>query len=180
LLNNFNNKFSQQAIESVCLARTDLWMVKNFFEPAVLEDILNRLESETDWHLENGQEHLPRKVLRWTVGSLLWDIRGYLNTLDFSKFGLKFLNVSIWKDSAGFKILEHVDNDRVKAAMQIYLNDLPQNLGTWFEEVEVPFIKNTGYIMKNTNRPRHGMKATVPDATTRYSLYARFNLIDLQ
>ena len=64
--------------------------------------------------------------------------------------------------------------------MQIYLNDIPQNLGTWFEEVEVPFVKNTGYIMKNTNSPRHGMKATVPDATTRYSLYARFDLINPQ
>jgi len=180
LLNNFNNKFSQQAIDSVCLASTDLWMVKNFFETAVLEDILNRLDSETDWHQEQQQEHLPRKVLWWTPGSLLDDIRSHLNTLDFSEFGLKLSNVSIWKDSAGFMISEHVDNDGVKAAMQIYLNDLPQNLGTWFEEVEVPFIKNAGYIMKNTNKPRHGMKAMVPEHTTRYSLYARFDLIDSQ
>jgi len=180
LLNNFNNKFSQQAIDSACLARTDLWMVKNFFEPAVLDDILNRLDSETDWQQEQQQEHLPRNLLLRSPGSLLDDIRSYLNTLDFSEFGLKFSNVSIWKDFPGFMIPEHVDNDSIKGAMQIYLNDLPQNLGTWFEEVEVPFIKNAGYIMKNTNKPRHGMKATVPDATIRYSLYARFALIDSQ
>jgi hypothetical protein len=180
LLNNFNNKFSQQAIDSACLARTDLWMIKNFFESAVLEDILNRLESETDWQEQPYQEHLPRQVLPRNPGGLINSVWHILNDLDFSELGLKFTNVTIWKDSAGFTISEHIDNDSIKGAMQIYLNDLPQNLGTWFGEVEVPFIKNAGYIMKNTNKPRHGMKATVPDAAIRYSLYARFALIDSQ
>jgi hypothetical protein len=103
-----------------------------------------------------------------------------LNDLDFSKFGLKFKYVTIWKDSAGYMIPSHKDNDRVKGSMQIYLNDIPQNLGTWFEDIEIPFIKNTGYIMKNTHKPEHGMKAMVPADLVRYSLYVWFDIIEFK
>ena len=170
--NNFKNRCSQQAIDSARLVKTDVWAVKNFFEPAVLEDILTQIEIETEWSEQPMQENYPRKALYSTTSGLIDNIQGILDDLDFSKFGLRFAFVAIWKDSAGYTIPPHVDNDGVKGAMQIYLNDIPQNLGTWFEEIEMPFIKNTGYIMNNTTRPKHGMKEIVPDHMTRYSLYA--------
>jgi len=155
-------------------------MVKNFFDTELLQDILNQIEVQTDWQMQELQEHLPRSTLYRIPNGLVDNIWSMLNDLDFSKLGLKFKHVTIWRDSAGYIIPEHEDNDQVNGAMQIYLNDIPQNLGTWFEEIEVPFIKNTGYIMKNTNKLRHGMKRAVPAHTTRYSLYAWFDLIDSQ
>ena len=178
MLNNLKNRCSQQAIDSARLVKTDVWTVKNFFEPALLEDILTRVETETDWHKQQLQENYPRRALSSTPNGLVDNIRCMLNDLDFSRFGLTFSFVTIWKDSAGYTIAQHTDNSRVKGAMQIYLNDIPQNLGTWFEEIEMPFIKNTGYIMNNTTKPKHGMKNMVPVDTTRYSLYAWFDLIE--
>jgi len=178
LLKNFNSKSSQESIDSAYPIRNDLWMVKNFFDPELLQDILNQIEIQTEWRIQEMQELLPRRTLHRTPDGLIDNIWSMLNDLDFSKLGLKFKHVTIWKDSAGYIIPEHEDNDQVKAAMQIYLNDIPQHLGTWFEEIEVPFIKNTGYIMKNTNKPRHGMRKVVPAHTTRYSLYAWFDLIE--
>jgi hypothetical protein len=105
---------------------------------------------------------------------LLDQVWNLLDQLDYSRFGFKFLNVSIWKDLPGYCIADHVDNVRVQAAMQIYLNDLPTSLGTWFEETEIPYVQNSGYIMNNQHQPRHGMKNPVPDGVVRYSLYARF------
>jgi len=178
LLKNFNSKSSQESIDSAYPIRKDLWMVKNFFDPELLQDILNQIEIQTEWQIQEMQEHLPRRTLHQTPDGLIDNIWSMLNNVDFSELGLKFKHVTIWKDSAGYIIPEHEDNDQVKAAMQIYLNDIPQNLGTWFEEIEVPFIKNTGYIMKNTNKLRHGMRRVVPEHTTRYSLYAWFDLIE--
>ena len=175
--NNLKNRYSQQAIDSACPVKTDVWAVKNFFEPAVLEDILTQLDIETDWCEQELQEHLPRHTLFHTPNGLIDNIWCMLNDLDFSKFGFKFKWATIWKDSTGYMIPEHEDNDRVNGSMQIYLNDIPQNLGTWFEEIEVPFIKNTGYIMTNAHKPKHGMKKAVPAHTTRYSLYAGFDIV---
>jgi hypothetical protein len=176
LLKNFKNRYSQQAIDSACLVKTDVWAVKNFFETAVLEDILTQIEIETEWCEQLMQENYPRRALYESNG-LIDNIWCILNDLDFSRFGLRFMSAAIWKDSAGYTITQHTDNDGVKGAMQIYLNDIPQNLGTWFEEIEMPFIKNTGYIMNNTTKPKHGMKEIVPDHMTRYSLYAWFDIV---
>jgi hypothetical protein len=59
--------------------------------------------------------------------------------------------------------------------MQIYLSNGPKELGTWFEDIEIPFVQNTGYIMTNRNKLKHGMKVPVPSGFTRYSLYALFD-----
>ena len=176
MLNILKNRYSQQAIDSACLVKSDVWAVKNFFEPAVLEHILTQIEIETDWREQQMQENYPRRAL-YKPNVLIDNIWCVLNDLDFSKFGLRFRSAAIWKDSAGYTITQHEDNDGVKAGMQIYLNDIPQNLGTWFEEIEMPFIKNTGYIMNNTTKPKHGMKEIVPDHVTRYSLYAWFDIV---
>lgn len=86
--------------------------------------------------------------------------------------------MTVWKDSAGYTISNHADNDRVAAAMQIYLSPTYFELGTWFNDTEeIPFIQNTGYLMHNRNKPIHGMKNAVPVGYTRFSLYVLFDEI---
>lgn len=167
----------QQSINDALLIKPDLWAVKDIFDPVLLEHILDRVELEPDWTKVEKQERLPREALPWKTNGLLDSIWEMVNELDFSNYGFKFRTVTIWKDSAGYMIPPHVDNDRVVGSMQIYLNNVPSNLGTWFEDIEIPFVKNTGYIMNNKNKPLHGMKQPVPNNVTRYSLYAWLDLI---
>jgi hypothetical protein len=166
---------NQHAIDNATMLRPDLYIIKNLFDSDVLNDLLAQLELETQWEHQFLQERLPRRTLRWVDDGLLDKVWCMLNDLDFSRFNFKFANVSIWKDLPGYCIKPHVDNDRVKAAMQIYLSDLPREFGTWFEEIEIPYVQNSGYIMNNQYQPWHGMKTPVPDGIVRYSLYARFN-----
>jgi hypothetical protein len=177
LSSEFKNKILQQSIDNAVLVKPDLWTVRNVFDSATLDNILARVELETEWILVEKQENLPRVCLPWNSDGLISEIRSMTNELDLSKYGLKFKTATVWKDSAGYKIGPHRDNERVEGAMQIYLNNAPENLGTWFEDTEIPFVKNTGYIMKNKNKTLHGMKHDVPSGTTRYSLYALFDLI---
>lgn len=174
--NEFNIKTSQQAIDNATLLTQDLWAVTNVFEAHTLENILVRVENETAWLKAKFQDHLPRRSLSMD-SDLYKDIRETVKELNFSKFGFTYHSLALWKDSAGYKIDEHSDNEEVIGAMQIYLNDAPCTLGTWFGETEIPFVKNTGYIMDNKNRPEHSMKDIVPDNITRYSMYIYLKLI---
>ena len=167
----------QSAIDSAVMLRPDVYSIKNLFEPETLTVLLNKLDLEHNWQLQESQEFFPRQTLPWLTDGILDEVWCMLNALDFSRFKFKFLNVSIWKDLPGYCINPHIDNTRVKAAMQIYLNDLPKELGTWFEETEISYVQNSGYIMNNQYQPVHGMKHPVPPGLVRYSLYARFDYV---
>lgn len=166
---------NQNAIDTAEMLRPDLYKIKNLFDQAVLNDLLTQLDQETQWELQTLQEKLPRRTLSWVNDGTVDRIWCMLNALDFSRFNFKFANVSIWKDLPGYCIGNHVDNPGVEAAMQIYLSDLPKELGTWFDDIEIPYVQNSGYVMNNQHQPVHGMRHAVPPGHVRYSLYARFN-----
>lgn len=165
---------NQAALDQAHELCTDLYHIQNIFDQHELNEILSSIESQTDWQHLDLQEHTPRRSLAWKDDGLLDYVWGLINQLDFSRFGLRFVTVSLWKDQHPYFIAEHTDNDRVRAAMQIYLNDGPRNLGTWFGDIEIPYISNTGYIMDNRGALPHGMKTVVPPGFTRYSIYALF------
>ena len=167
----------QQSLDNSTVIKPDLWAVKDIFTNEELKSLLNKIELETNWRTAELQEKESRRVLQWADNGLLNHVWTMINQLDFSNFGFKFKNVTIWKDVAPYCISDHVDNDRVMGAMQIYLNSGPENLGTWFQDSYIPFVANTGYIMNNKNKLVHGMKNAVPDNFVRYSLYALFNTV---
>ena len=113
---------NQHALDSATLLKSDLYHIKNIFSESELEYVLTSLPTQTKWQILDLQETQPRRSLQWESDGLVdytWEL---INHLDFSKFGLKFTNVSIWRDQHPYCIRNHVDNDRVKAAMQIYLS----------------------------------------------------------
>ena len=176
MLKEYKNNVRQKAVDDALLIDTNLWTIKNLFDNEILEEIILRLTLEKSWNAVEMQEHLNRKCLPWNENGLVDDIWCMIDTLDFSKFGFKLKSLTVWKDGKGYFIEDHIDNERVIGAMQIYLNDAPKELGTWFSKNEIPFVKNTGYIMNNKNKPSHGMKVMVPPNTTRYSSYVYFDL----
>lgn len=168
---------NQSSLDNAVLLRPDVWAVDNLFDQTELISILHDISTEQDWQLVELQEHMPRQSIVWTDNGVLDRLWSMLNELDFGKFGIKFKNVTVWKDVAPYCIADHVDNDRVVAAMQIYLNEGPMDIGTWFEDCQVPFVGNSGYIMHNRNKLMHGMKTPVPDGFVRYSMYALFDAV---
>ena len=168
---------NQLAIDNAVMLRPDLYSIKNLFDPIELAELVKTIDKQTQWQAQELQETLPRLTLPWVTDGLVDQVWSMLDQLDYSRFGFKFINVSIWKDLPGYCIADHVDNIIVQAAMQIYLNDLPSSLGTWFEETEILCVQNSGYIMNNQHQSRHGMKKPVPDGCVRYSLYTRFSRV---
>lgn len=102
------------------------------------------------------------------------------------KFGLNDLgtpNSSMWKDSCGFFLWPHCDQEVLHVTMQIYLdNDCNEKCGTTFLKPELdsehgeellttPYKKGHGYILFNTCKEMHGMMTKVSQNETRSSLY---------
>lgn len=168
---------NQHALDLATLLKSDLYHIKNIFSESELEYILTSLPTQTNWQLVDLHETQPRYTLQWTTDGLVDYTWCLINLLDFSNFGLKFTHVSIWRDQHPYCIRNHVDNDQVKAAMQIYLSTGMPDSGTWFDTTEIPFELNTGYIMNNRNKLPHKMKHPVPLNQTRYSVYAQFDYV---
>lgn len=165
----------QQSLAAATQIRSDLWSIKEILFEDELNYLLSALKNETEWTKIDKQDTLNREQVVWKPDGICDWLWCKLSKLDFSRFGLKFHNVMIWKDQTGYKINNHFDNDRVKAAMQIYLSEDCADLGTWFENsVEIAFKQNTGYLMDNRNKLIHGMKKPVPDNYSRLSFYALF------
>jgi hypothetical protein len=167
---------NQSALDHAIQLHPDLWQIKNLLCQDELEELISRVSVETQWQKLDLQENLNRETVPWNTDGVLDWLWCRLNNLDFSKFGLTFRTVVLWRDTEGYTISGHVDNERVTAAMQIYLSPTTIDLGTWFlDEIEIPFVQNTGYLMHNRNRIHHGMKNTVPAGYTRLSFYALFD-----
>jgi len=167
---------NQYSLDTAQQLHSDLWLIQNLLIDDELKEILDRVLHETQWEEVDLQKHRNRKHVIWQTDGLCDWLFCKLAELDFSRFGLLLRNVTIWKDTVGYTIGEHIDNNRVVAGMQIYLSDSYPDLGTWFANtIEVPFVQNTGYLMHNRNQLEHGMKNWVPQGYSRISFYALFD-----
>lgn len=161
--------------EAVCVT-SDLWQIKDLLSTDELSYLTAEIISTDTWIAQELQTNMPRQTIPWIDDGIVDWLWCKLSELDFSRFNIKLRNISIWKDSYGYKISPHIDNSRVVAAMQIYLSENYNGLGTWFaDDLEIPFVKNTGYLMHNRNFPVHFMKNSVPKDYFRLSFYARFD-----
>ncbi len=167
---------NQQSLDNATKLHDDLWSIGNLLSPEEFQELLFKIQQENSWEKVNLQEYKNREQVTWKTDGVCDWLFCKISELDFSRFDLSFRTVMIWRDRAGYTIANHYDNDRVTAAMQIYLSASHPGLGTWFlDTIEIPFVQNTGYIMHNRNRLTHGMKTVVPDGYTRLSLYALFD-----
>jgi len=167
---------NQSSLDNAHQLHSDLWSIQNLLSDNEIKEILNGVSQETLWGEVDLQQHLNRKQCIWQTEGLCDWIFCKLAELDFSRFDLLLRNVTIWRDTAGYTIKNHTDNNRVVAAMQIYISDSCPELGTWFTNtIEIPFVQNTGYLMHNRNQLEHGMKNLVPLGYSRISFYVLFD-----
>ena len=146
--------------------------VENFL-PDELVDQLVEFSQRPDvpWELQEMQEHLPRKKISWQLDSPIETTHNYFKSLPLFKH-LSFMGATLWKDDVNFYMTEHVDNDRVKIAIQIYL-DNRNSPGTQFGERLVKYGRNRGYIMYNDSTMLHKVPKQIPHEG-RLSIYALY------
>lgn len=156
-----------------------VWSIKDLLTPDEINNLLTSINDQTEWQDVDLQVGSARKQIPWQPDGIVDWLWSKFNALDFSRFAVRFRTVMIWRDTAGYTINTHTDNNRVHAAMQIYISASHQNLGTWFDpDIEIPFVQNTGYFMHNRDRPAHGMRNSVPVGYDRVSCYALFDDIE--
>jgi len=159
------------------------WTIDNVLPPNILNTINYFLDSNDKWENVDLQESWPRRAVHWdqpdaspykqmhfAFQQLTPVIRGVFNE------HVEFQHSNMWEDSPEYTIDPHVDNDAINYAVQIYLNDANPDCGTCMYRdgeviYQVPFKKNTGYILKNGVNSWHGM--TKP-GNVRRSLYVNY------
>ena len=124
------------------------------------------------WETQEMQEQLPRRKISWLIDSPIESAHNYFNLLPMFAH-LNFMGVSLWKDDTNFWMNPHVDNDRVKVAIQVYL-DNRQSPGTQFSDRLIEYGRNRGYIMYNTPDMLHSVPKQIPHEG-RLSIYALYD-----
>lgn len=159
------------------------WTIDNVLPSNILNTINSFLDINDKWENVDLQESWPRRAVHWdqpdaspykqmhfAFQQLTPVIRGVFNE------HVEFQHSNMWEDSPEYTIDPHVDNDAINYALQIYLNDADPDCGTCMYRdgeviYQVPFKKNTGYILKNGVNSWHGM--TKP-GNVRRSLYVNY------
>jgi len=89
---------------------------------------------------------------------------------------LQFSSADLWIDNAGYKLEPHIDDDRIKLSVQIYLSDNNKGTSLYDKEGNVrytfPFKYNYGYALYNGPHSDHGVEEVKDDGRT--SLYVRY------
>lgn len=129
------------------------------------------------------QEDLPRMRLDYN-DELMKRIKvffmntGITRALE-TKFNteLKFQSVDIWIDAENYALSPHLDDGRIKLALQIYLGD--ENIGTslYANDRNIKTFEyrfNSGYALLSNDKSFHGLDGPVKNPG-RTSLYARYS-----
>jgi hypothetical protein len=151
------------------------------------------MKDSNNWEKLTGQEISNRKVLKKEASEFINNISRKLNNSKLIPYINKIMDENytscsfkVWWDMCDYFIGWHCDNSQIDASMQIYITDVIHNhLGTSFAYIDnnggnipiltLPYVKNSGYLFKNTNQIRHGMTMPVPDGFDRISLYFYIN-----
>lgn len=146
--------------------------VENFLPNTLVDQLVEfSQQSDVPWKKQEMQEHLSRQGISWLPGSPIETAHNYFNNLEMFSH-LSFKGITLWKDDKDFWMAPHLDNDRVKIAVQIYL-DNRNSPGTQFKDRLIKYGRNRGYIMYNNADMLHSVPKQVPHEG-RLSVYALY------
>jgi hypothetical protein len=144
--------------------------VENFLPDELVNQLVEfSQQPNVPWQLQEMQEHLPRKKISWLIDSPIETVHNYFESLPIFKH-LRFIGITLWKDDINFYMSNHYDNERVKVAVQVYL-DNSNSPGTQFGNRIIRYGRNRGYIMYNNPDMIHGVPNQTPHEG-RLSIYA--------
>jgi len=194
---NFFNDNLEENIVKINYKDIKLFLIKNLFDVNTFNklklEILTAMKNSENWEKVTGQESIPRKVLKQDVSKLIDNMNRSLKHSKLLSYINKIMDENytscsfrVWWDTSDYFIGWHSDNSQIDTSMQIYITDVIHNhLGTSFAYIDnnggnipiltLPYVKNSGYLFKNTNQIRHGMTMPVPNGFDRISLYFYIN-----
>ncbi len=141
--------------------------VENFLPEKFIQQLVGLSDQSEKWTSQENQGHLARQKIFNPIHEILC----WFN--DHPLFShLKFTGYTLWKDAGDFSMDWHLDNDRVKVAVQIYL-DNRDSPGTQFRDRHIRYGKNRGYIMFNNKDMQHCVPNETPHEG-RLSVYALY------
>jgi len=174
-------------------SKNDLFFIENILPDSLLEQIESINLWQHPWEIQQMQSDWKRRKLVINEHSVLSQIDYYYNqALDAialatnTEFDHKTCWSAFWLDYAGFDCPIHLDGAErgftPPMAMQIYLTESPDNLGTvWYYDSDgqhvrysFPYRRNTGYLMLNHAEQYHGMLTPIPENHLRLSSYTYF------
>ena len=173
--------------------KADLFLI----EDVLPQDLINEIDKEDflsyNWEEQRMQSTWNRRRLLPDVSSPLTKIDNHynllLNQIEDSlniSFEHRHCWSSFWLDYEGFDCSIHEDGAErgytPKLAMQIYLTESADNLGTTFYydengknvRYQFKYKKNSGYLQLNRPGQWHGMLQKVPPGHRRLSSYTYF------
>jgi hypothetical protein len=163
----------------------DLFQVTDIYPQELLAEFAVADHLQSQWRKEDWQHQYPRRRLVYTENSIYAQlencVKAHLQNIAKSiGFDIAACDTGFWLDLPGFCMSPHLDNDGVRASMQIYLNVNESSLGTVFYNpdnsvrYQSSYTPNTGYIMINGPQQTHGMNNPVPADSYRISSYTWF------
>lgn len=176
----------------------DLFIVEDALPMSLLQYIKKQDFWQYPWENQEMQSDTHRRKIKTDNLALFDDINQcYFNELDqiAEVTNVTFIDQpilehrcwsSFWLDYEGFNCNIHEDgaerNYRPLMAMQVYLTESADNLGTVFYHDALgkrvryafPYKINTGYLMLNHPGQWHGMLHKVPTGHIRLSSYTYF------
>ena len=174
---------SAQRLKTVEIVAPGLGWLDDFFEPQLLNKLLQRLNLPLNWQsetIEDGSAAYPNRLkINWEAESIIEEIHTVLSELTpeinrVFQTQYSFQNITIWKDFPGYSIGWHHDNPSIALALQIYLSS-GADLGTEFvyenQSFQAKYQLNSGYIMNNNPGLQHSMTRPVPENHCRTSIY---------
>lgn len=88
------------------------------------------------------------------------------------------INIELWRDYPGYRNLLHKDFEDIRDVMIIYLDGTDtDDMGTCFYEPDqyvIPYTKNTGMLLFNSDKITHGMIGEVTGIDYRKCLYVNW------
>lgn len=180
--------------------RNDLFVIDNLINENLLKE-LDSIDFSKGWAIEKqeGQEEKPRSIIKSkdVLNKIAFDIFAKLKTIGKS-VGADFTSIdwndfadnriNFWLDNAGFELGQHLDDKRIKWAMQVYLwgdavgttfynykdpnADFLQDISEtkWICDVDkehlnvrhkFAFKSGSGYLMKQNKNQIHGLEQSV-------------------
>ena len=150
----------------------------NFFGKVIHPPAIDSMKYKKLTH----QEHLPRrKILKTNLFlkemQILFMNSNITKSLE-KKFNqkLKFDSIDLWIDDEGYFLPPHLDNEKIKLHLQIYLDN--DNVGTSLYNLNkekiytFPYKMNCGYALLNNKHSLHGVETVMKDG--RKSMYVRY------
>ena len=147
-----------------------------------LESVENLKTTELERQIGFGRGNIDHSETIMKKMKIFFSSTKITKTLE-TKFDtpLKFKSVDVWTDKPGYFLPPHIDDPRIKLAVQIYLGSGP-NAGTCLFDKDhnildtFEYKPNCGYALLNNDVSLHGLTGIVPDNNNlRKSIYVRYS-----